>query len=119
MAWDMSVEVSVGERDLILGVVLGLYWEPSPILTGRFATHPVTNSKLVASLLIAAVGKWHMGFYRDEYTPTFRGYSSFLGFYGGGENYFTHVENDGYDFRYDSQPNCGTGNSCSKVDIAS
>ncbi|GMH84159.1 hypothetical protein TL16_g09834, partial [Triparma laevis f. inornata] len=62
-----------------------------------------------------AVGKWHMGFYRDEYTPTFRGYSSFTGFYGGGEDYFTHVEGDGYDFRSDTKPHCGTFNSCSKV----
>lgn len=35
--------------------------------------------------------QWHMGFYKWDYTPTFRGFSSFLGFYSGGEDYFTHV----------------------------
>jgi hypothetical protein len=36
-----------------------------------------------------------MGFYKWDYTPTFRGFNSFLGFYSGGEDYFTHMT-DGY-----------------------
>ena len=60
-----------------------------------------------------AVGKWHAGFYKWEMTPTFRGFSSFVGFYSGGEDYFTHEAGGAYDFRRDPQPNCGKG--CSQV----
>ncbi len=42
-----------------------------------------------------AVGKWHLGMSRWEYTPTFRGYRSFVGFYSGGQDYFTHIESKG------------------------
>ena len=34
--------------------------------------------------------KWHLGGCAWDYTPTFRGYSSFYGFYAGGQDYFTH-----------------------------
>merc|ERR1712079_325987 len=38
-----------------------------------------------------AVGKWHMGAHAWEFTPTFRGYETFLGFLQGGEAYFSHL----------------------------
>jgi len=37
-----------------------------------------------------AVGKWHLGYRLKEYTPTFRGYDSFLGYYNSMEDYWTH-----------------------------
>jgi hypothetical protein len=37
----------------------------------------------------AAARRWHLGMSRWEYTPTFRGYNSFHGFYSGGQDYFT------------------------------
>ena len=58
-----------------------------------------------------AVGKWHLGYTSWNHTPTFRGFSSFYGYYGCAEDYFTHsdpLRNDtfGIDFHDDKQANC-------------
>lgn len=57
-------------------------------------------TRLYASLMITlvhfsggrthAVGKWHLGFKLKEFTPTFRGFDSFVGFYNSMEDYWTH-----------------------------
>lgn len=49
----------------------------------------------------------HLGYFKEAYTPTFRGFNSFYGFYGGGEKYFTHKNAGFYDFRADRHANCG------------
>ena len=103
-------------------------------MTGRYAMHhsivdwippgsayglPLNETTMADAFLAAgyathAVGKWHLGFYKWAFTPTFRGFQSYVGFYGGGENYFTHEAGPGaYDFRRDVQEKCGAG--CSEV----
>ncbi|KAL3842664.1 hypothetical protein ACJMK2_020654 [Sinanodonta woodiana] len=50
----------------------------------------------------ALVGKWHLGFCNEIYTPTFRGFDSFFGSYGGGGDHYTHKRENGYDFRWNN-----------------
>ena len=42
------------------------------------------------------------GFFEWAYTPTYRGCSHFLGYYGGEEDYYSHNAG-GYDFHRDRQ----------------
>lgn len=37
-----------------------------------------------------AIGKWHLGFFKHEYTPTYRGFDSFYGYYNGFQDYYDH-----------------------------
>ncbi|XP_021345495.1 arylsulfatase I-like, partial [Mizuhopecten yessoensis] len=48
------------------------------------------------------IGKWHLGFCNWRYTPTQRGFDSFLGFYTGAQDYYKHTRENGYDFRYNA-----------------
>lgn len=36
------------------------------------------------------IGKWHLGFFEQKYTPTFRGFDSFFGYYNGALDYYNH-----------------------------
>ncbi|KAM7294977.1 arylsulfatase B-like [Ixodes scapularis] len=37
------------------------------------------------------VGKWHLGYSKEAYTPTERGFESFYGYYNFGEDYYDHT----------------------------
>lgn len=62
-----------------------------------------------------AIGKWHMGYYKWDYTPTFRGFNSFYGYYNGDEDYYNHscMQQGYYDFHDDIGINCGE--NCSRI----
>jgi arylsulfatase A-like enzyme len=38
-----------------------------------------------------AVGKWHLGFCKQEYLPTSRGFDHHYGFWNGAQDYFSHI----------------------------
>lgn len=54
------------------------------------------------------VGKWHLGFYKWDYTPLARGFDTFYGFLTGHETYFTHQNRNGYDFRLNTRSDNGS-----------
>lgn len=54
-----------------------------------------------------------LGYYKWDFTPTFRGFDSFYGYYEGAEDYFAHTRNGAYDLHYEEGHNCGA--NCSIV----
>ncbi|KXJ22943.1 Arylsulfatase B [Exaiptasia diaphana] len=56
----------------------------------------------------AGVGKWHLGFFTKEYTPVYRGFDSFYGFWNAKTDYWNHTsyENNfwGIDMRNNMEP---------------
>jgi arylsulfatase B len=41
-----------------------------------------------------AIGKWHLGFFKKEYTPTYRGFDSHFGLWGSHQDYVDHTMKD-------------------------
>ncbi len=50
------------------------------------------------------VGKWHLGYNKWAYTPTYRGFDTFYGFYNGAEDHYSHKILKILDFRDNKEP---------------
>ncbi|XP_040064221.1 arylsulfatase B-like [Ixodes scapularis] len=54
------------------------------------------------------IGKWNLGNYKLTYTPTYRGFDSFYGYYSAGEDYYNHTvlwdNRTGLDFWLNTEP---------------
>lgn len=54
------------------------------------------------------VFQWHLGFFEKEYTPTYRGFDSYYGFWNGKEDYWDHSSQEdvwGNDLRNNEEVN--------------
>ncbi|KAL7034084.1 hypothetical protein ACKWTF_007851 [Chironomus riparius] len=80
------------------------------------------NEKLISNYFqdagyrTALIGKWHLGFYKQQFTPNFRGFSDFFGYLGPYIGYYDHSlimldrnYSRGYDMRRNTEPENRTG----------
>ncbi|XP_068209805.1 arylsulfatase B-like [Palaemon carinicauda] len=90
------------------------------ILRGNQPTGLTLNATLLPQALkevgysTHVVGKWHLGFCHWDYTPNYRGFDTFFGYYNGGEDHYVHSAGNrgfnegeqgyGYDFRRNVDP---------------
>ena len=94
------------------------------LMSGRYATHtgvytvvrpgapwglPLNERTLPQALreagyATAICGKWHLGEYQPEYTPTHRGFDQQYGHMFGAIDYFTHIRDGKHDWYRNDRP---------------
>ena len=84
-----------GRYPFRLGQQTGMNLNPMPGIACGINTNYEFLPKMLAtktstSYTSYALGKWHLGFLNDSYTPTWRGYDAYAGYYSGAEEHFTH-----------------------------
>jgi len=52
----------------------------------------IGNAMHDAGYATHVIGKWHAGFYKDELTPTHRGFDSFLGYFTGSPTFYAYIQ---------------------------
>ena len=90
----MGLQHSVIGASEPFGVPLDIKLIPNYLKELGYATH--------------AIGKWHLGNYNWNSTPTYRGFDTFFGLYNGHQDYFSHVcesgRFSGYDLHRNEKP---------------
>ena len=90
---------NVSDRDVILFIIrLRIGFHPASAYGLPLNETVMAEKFKEAGYATHASGKWHVGFYKRDDTHISRIHDSFLGFYGGGEDYMTHMQAGAYDF---------------------
>ena len=84
-----------GRYQIHTGLQHGLIWPSQPnALPKEFPT--IADKLKESGYATHMIGKWHLGHYKEDFTPTHRGFDSFYGYLTGGEYYYNHIQNSGY-----------------------
>ncbi|XP_059147351.1 arylsulfatase B-like [Physella acuta] len=88
-------QLMTGRYQIHTGLQHNIIWPSQPYgMPLQFPT--VANFLKDQGYSTHAVGKWHLGFYKKEYTPLNRGFDTFYGYWEGGEDYYTYYNCDTY-----------------------